>query len=83
MVTVGSIHGGTKHNIIGDSCQLQLTVRSYAPEVRKQLLAAIKRKTLAVAQAYGAPEPDITPIEATLSSIVVAITRRSRRYRNA
>jgi amidohydrolase len=65
VVTVGSIHGGTKHNIIGDSCQLQLTVRSYAPEVRKQLLAAIKRKTLAVAQAYGAPEPDITTIEGT------------------
>jgi hippurate hydrolase len=29
VITVGSIHGGTKHNIIGDSCHLQLTVRSY------------------------------------------------------
>ncbi|MCA9157404.1 MAG: amidohydrolase [Planctomycetales bacterium] len=65
VVTVGSIHGGTKHNIIGDSCQLQLTVRSYAPEVRKQLLSAIKRKALAAAQAYGAPEPDITTSEGT------------------
>ena len=65
VVTVGSIHGGTKHNIIGDSCQLQLTVRSYTPEIRKQLLSAIKRKALAVAQAYGAPEPDITTSEGT------------------
>lgn len=65
VVTVGSIHGGTKHNIIGDSCQLQLTVRSYSPEVRKQLLSAIKRKAVAVAQAYGAPAPDITTSEGT------------------
>ena len=36
VITVGSIHGGTKHNIIGDECQLQLTVRSYTDEVRKQ-----------------------------------------------
>jgi hippurate hydrolase len=34
VITVGSIHGGSKHNIIGDECTLQLTVRSYAPEVR-------------------------------------------------
>ena len=36
VITVGSIHGGTKHNIIGDECQLQLTVRSYTPEVREE-----------------------------------------------
>lgn len=65
VVTVGAIHGGTKHNIIGDSCYLQLTVRSYSPEVRKQLLSAIKRKAVAVAQAYGAPSPDITTSEGT------------------
>ena len=33
VITVGSIHAGTKHNIISDSCTLQLTVRSYSPEV--------------------------------------------------
>lgn len=65
VVTVGAIQGGTKHNIIGDSCHLQLTVRSYSPEVRKQLLSAIKRKALAVAQAYDAPAPDITTSEGT------------------
>ena len=35
VITVGSIHGGTKHNIIPDECRLQLTVRSYSPEVRR------------------------------------------------
>ena len=33
VITVGSIHAGTKHNIIPDEAKLQLTVRSYAPEV--------------------------------------------------
>lgn len=59
VVTVGSIHGGTKHNVIGDSCHLQLTVRSYTDEVRKTLLSGIKRKALAVAASASAPEPII------------------------
>ena len=41
VVTVGSFHSGTKHNIISDDARLQLTVRSYTPEVRKQLLDGI------------------------------------------
>ncbi|RMF39264.1 MAG: amidohydrolase [Planctomycetota bacterium] len=65
VVTVGSIHGGTKHNIIGDQCHLQLTVRSYSDQVRQHLLAAIKRKALAVAQSYRAPEPEIRVSEGT------------------
>ena len=65
VITVGSIHGGTKHNIIGDSCQLQLTVRSYSDEVRTQLLAAIERKAKAVAAGSRAPEPTITVAEGT------------------
>ncbi len=59
VVTVGSIHGGTKHNIIGDNCHLQITVRSYTPEVRTKLLTSIRRRALAIAGAYGAPEPII------------------------
>ncbi|HYO26618.1 MAG TPA: amidohydrolase [Lacipirellulaceae bacterium] len=59
VVTVGSIHGGTKSNVIGDQCKLQLTVRSFTPEVRTQLLAAIKRKALAAAASSGAPEPTV------------------------
>jgi amidohydrolase len=65
VVTVGSIHGGTKHNIIGDSCHLQLTVRSYSDEVRKQLLDGIRRKANAIATAYRAPEPTIKISEGT------------------
>jgi hippurate hydrolase len=57
VVTVGSIHGGTKHNIIPDSVRLQLTVRSYKEEVRRRLLAAIERIARAEAAAAGAPQP--------------------------
>ena len=57
VVTVGSIHGGTKHNIIADTCHLQLTVRSYSDQVRDQLRSSIERKARAVAAGAGAPEP--------------------------
>ena len=67
VITVGSIHGGSKHNIIGDSCHLQLTVRSYGEVVRKQLLDAIRRKALAVAQSYNASEPELVFSEGTPS----------------
>ncbi len=65
VVTVGSIHGGTKHNIIGDRCHLQITVRSYSPKVRKQLIAAIRRKALAAAASAAGPEPKISVSEGT------------------
>jgi len=56
VITVGSIHGGTKHNIIPDEVKLQLTVRSYSDEVRKLLLASIKRVSEGVAKAAGVPD---------------------------
>jgi len=56
VVTVGSIHGGTKHNIIPDEVHLQLTIRSYKPEVRKQILDSIRRITLNTARAAGIPD---------------------------
>jgi hippurate hydrolase len=65
VVTVGSIHGGTKHNVISDECRLQLTLRSLTPEVRKQLQDAVRRKALAAAQSAGAPEPTIEISEGT------------------
>jgi amidohydrolase len=65
VITVGSIHGGSKHNIIGDSCHLELTVRSYSDEVRKQLQEAIERKAKAAAMAAGAPEPIVKFHEGT------------------
>ncbi len=67
VVTVGSIHGGTKHNIIGNECHLQITVRSYSDEVRRQVLAAIRRKADAVAKSHNAPAPEIKFSEGTPS----------------
>lgn len=67
VVTVGSIHGGTKHNIISDECTLQLTLRSLTPQVREQLQEAVRRKALAAAQSAGAPEPTIKISEGTPS----------------
>jgi amidohydrolase len=60
VVTVGSIHGGTKHNIIPDEVVLQLTVRSFKDSVRKQLLDGIKRIAMGCAQAANAPPPEVT-----------------------
>jgi hippurate hydrolase len=65
VITVGSIHGGTKHNIIGSDCHLQITVRSYSDEVRQQLHDAIVRKANAVAAGAGAPEPKVEFSEGT------------------
>jgi hippurate hydrolase len=56
VVTVGSFHAGAKHNIISDQAALQLTVRSYTPAVRKQLLDGIARIAKGEAIAAGIPE---------------------------
>lgn len=66
VVTVGYIHAGTKNNIIPDHAELGLTVRSYKPEVREQLLAAISRIAKAESEAAGAPRaPEIQQFEGT------------------
>jgi hippurate hydrolase len=65
VVTVGSIHGGTKHNIIPAECQLQLTLRSLTPQVRQQLIDAVHRKAKAAAAGAGAPEPKVEVSEGT------------------
>jgi hippurate hydrolase len=61
VVTVGSIHGGTKHNIISDEVKMQLTVRTYKQEVRDRVLAAIERIAKGVATTAGVPD-DRMPI---------------------
>lgn len=61
VVTVGSIHGGAKSNIIPDEVKLLLTVRSYKEEVRQRILASITRITKNIAAAAGIPE-DRAPI---------------------
>ncbi|MBA3835514.1 MAG: amidohydrolase, partial [Sphingomonas sp.] len=63
VVTVGSFQAGSKHNIISDQAKLQLTVRSYTPEVRKLLLDGIKRVARGEGIAAGMPDdrmPQVT-----------------------
>ena len=63
MVTVGSFHGGFKHNIIPDTVELQLTVRADSEETRAKLLAGIVRISEAVARAAGLPEEMMPVVE--------------------
>src|SRR5437899_1257024 len=55
VITVGSIHGGTKHNIIPDEVKMQLTVRTYKADVRERVLAAIDQIAKGIAAAGGVP----------------------------
>ncbi len=69
VLTVGSIHGGTKHNIIPDEVKLQLTVRSYKTQVRQQILEAIERIAKGESMAAGSPRsPTVAVTEGTPAS---------------
>jgi amidohydrolase len=70
VITVGSIHGGTKHNIIPDEVKMQLTVRTYKPAVRERVLGDLDRIAKGCAAAAGIP-PDLAPI-VTVSKDFVA-----------
>jgi len=61
VVTVGSIHGGTRYNIIPDEVNLQLTVRTYKEDVRQKILASIERIAKGAVMAAGIPE-DRAPV---------------------
>jgi hippurate hydrolase len=64
VVTVGAIHGGTKHNIIGDRVDLQLSVRADNRATRDTLLAGVKRVAEGVARSLGVPDdklPEVIP----------------------
>jgi amidohydrolase len=86
VITVGSIHGGTKHNIIPDQVQLQLTVRSYKDQVQKHLLSSIERVVDAEAEAAGAEKkPTVKVVESVaavyndpaLTARIVAVLERT------
>ncbi|MEU9362688.1 amidohydrolase [Streptomyces sp. NPDC048301] len=65
VVTVGSFQAGHKENIIPDSAELKINVRTFDPEVRTRVLAAIERIVRGEAQAAGAPrEPEFEPLNA-------------------
>lgn len=60
VITVGSIHGGSKHNIISDEVHLQLTIRSYSDETRTLILRRIKEISEGIARTAGLSE-DLLP----------------------
>jgi amidohydrolase len=86
VVTVGSIQGGTKHNIIPDEVKLQLTLRSYSDDVRRTIIDAIKRICRGEAIAAGLPEdrmPIVTVAEQEYTPATYNNPELTRRIRGA
>jgi len=72
VLTVGTIHGGTKNNIIPDEVTLGLTLRTYSAAERDQIIAAVRRTAKGLADAYGIPAdrmPTVTVGESTAATI--------------
>ncbi len=82
VVTVGSFHAGTKHNIISDRADLQITVRANDEGTRRQLLTAIDRIAKGIARAHGVAEnrlPEVKVSEGTpTTSNIPALAQRVR-----
>lgn len=81
VVTVGTIHGGLKRNIISDEVKLELTLRAFDDKVMTQLVASIGRMCGGLAQAAGVPADRLPVVTITSESIPVtnndpALTRR-------
>ncbi|MBI3884759.1 MAG: amidohydrolase [Opitutae bacterium] len=81
VVTVGTIHGGTRRNIIPDEVKLELTIRSYDEAVADQIIAAIKRICLHAAEAAGVPADRMPVVNASeyRSPVVVNDVALARR----
>ena len=71
VVTVGTIHGGLKRNIISDEVKLELTLRSFDDKVMAHLIASIRRICAGIAQAAGVPEDRLPVITLTPESVSV------------
>lgn len=78
VITVGSIHGGSKNSIIPDEVKLQLTVRTYKPEVRDRVLAAIERVAKGEAMASAAPKEPLVVVTHAANAMYndLALTKR-------
>jgi amidohydrolase len=68
VLTVGTIHGGTKSNIIPDEVKMGLTLRTYSMAVRDQIVAAVKREADGLATGYGIPADRMPSVEMTEST---------------
>lgn len=72
VLTVGTIHGGTKNNIIPDEVTMGLTLRTYSSAVRDQIVADVRRIAEGLAEAYGIPAdrmPTVTLGESTPATL--------------
>ncbi len=84
VVTVGSLHAGTKDNIIPDTAELLVNIRSYVPHVRERVLAAVRRIIRGEAVASGAerdPEITVTDSFPVLSNDPAASERTAAAFR--
>ena len=76
VLTVGTIHGGTKNNIIPDEVTMGLTLRTYSTAVRDQIIEAVRREARGLAEGYGIPAdrmPTVTIDESTPATINDAV----------
>lgn len=69
VVTVGSFHSGSKHNIISDRAQLQLTVRNTSEVTRKLLLEGIERIAVNMGRVAGLPEDKLPEVIVSEESV--------------
>lgn len=80
VITVGAFHAGTKHNIISEYADLQVTVRANSKEVRDKLIASIERVAVGIGKAHGLPDDKLPIVKVTESTPVTvndaALARR-------
>lgn len=80
VITVGAFHAGTKHNIISEFADLQVTVRANSQDVRDKLIASIERVAVGIGRAHGLPEDKLPVVKVNESTPVTvndaALARR-------
>ncbi|MDA0821988.1 MAG: amidohydrolase [Proteobacteria bacterium] len=81
VLTVGSIHGGQKHNVIPNEVKMQLTLRSYTLEVREKMIAAIRRIVKSLASAADIPSEKMPSVEIKDEFTPVAFNNPSLTHR--
>ena len=72
VLTVGTIHGGLKRNIISEEVTMGLTLRTYSDAVRDQIIAAVRREAEGVAIGYGIPPDRMPTVTVSKSEITPA-----------
>jgi len=72
VLTVGTIHGGTKRNIISEEVTMGLTLRTYSDKVRDQIIADVRRTAEGIAIGYGVPQDRMPIVTVSQSEITPA-----------